>query len=61
VSEMTYWLTLCVYYKVLFKIFFFVLYSTLLQIPHSDSTMSEDAGIELRTVATVALLGSLML
>jgi hypothetical protein len=32
-----------------------VLYSTLLHLPPSDSTVSEDAGIEPRTVATSAL------
>jgi hypothetical protein len=32
-----------------------VRYSTLLHLPPSDSTVSEDAGIELRTVATTAL------
>ncbi len=34
---------------------FSVLYSTLLHLPPSDSTVSEDAGIELRTVATTRL------
>jgi hypothetical protein len=34
---------------------FYVPYSTLLHLPPSDSTVSEDAGIEPRTVATLAL------
>jgi hypothetical protein len=34
---------------------FYVLYSTLFHLPASDSTVSEDAGIEPRTVATSAL------
>jgi hypothetical protein len=38
-----------------FWIFCFVLYSTLLHLPPSDTTVSEDAGIEPRTVATLAL------
>jgi hypothetical protein len=33
-----------------------VRYSTLLHLPPSDSTVSEDAGIEPRTVATFALI-----
>jgi hypothetical protein len=35
--------------------FFFVLYSALLHLPPSDSTVPTDAGIEPRTVATGAL------
>ncbi len=35
--------------------FFYLRYSTLLHLPPSDSTMSKDAGIEPRTVATLAL------
>jgi hypothetical protein len=35
--------------------FFYVLYSTLLHMRPSDSTVTEDAGIEPRTVATSAL------
>jgi hypothetical protein len=38
-----------------FLIFFFVLYSALLHLPPSDSTVPTDAGIEPRTVATSAL------
>ncbi len=37
------------------EIFFFVLYSTLFHLPPFISTVSEDAGIEPRTVATSAL------
>ncbi len=33
---------------------FYVLYSTLLHLPPSDSTVSKDAGIEPRTVASTA-------
>jgi RsiW-degrading membrane proteinase PrsW (M82 family) len=35
--------------------FFYVMYSTLLHLPPHRSTVSEDAGIEPRTVATSAL------
>ncbi len=36
--------------------FFYVLYSTLLHLPPLSSTVSEDAGIEPRTVRSVRLL-----
>ncbi len=42
------------FYEVEFY-FFCVRHSTLLHLPPSDSAVSEDAGIEPRTVATLAL------
>jgi hypothetical protein len=37
-------------------VFFYVLYSSLLHLRPSDSPVSEDAGIELRTVVTLSLV-----
>ncbi len=39
-----------------FWIFFSTLYSTLLHLPYSESTVSENAGIEPRTFTTSALV-----
>jgi hypothetical protein len=39
----------------MFLDFFFIKYSTLLHLPPSDSTVPTNAGIEPRTVATIAL------
>jgi hypothetical protein len=43
-----------VFKKGIFQIFY-LLYSILLHLPPSDSTVLEDSGIEPRTVATLAL------
>ncbi len=41
-----------------FLAIFWVLYSTIFNLPTSDSTVSEDAGIEHRTIAALRLLES---
>jgi hypothetical protein len=45
---------LCTVLHGIFFDYFYVLYTTLLHLPPSDFTVSEDAGIETRTIATLA-------
>jgi hypothetical protein len=53
--KLTYYYFIFIFFKGGFFLFCSLQYSALLHLPPSDSTVPTDAGIEPRTVATVAL------